>query len=81
MATISRYFRSVWRVIAIRKETMSGVVTHDPAASRPHNLDDPFFDQEAQERIAKVIAKSATSKKRLVGRDLGGYGCKVGVPR
>ena len=63
MTTISQYFRSAWRVITIRKATTSEVVTHDPAASRPHNLDDPFFDQEVQERLAKVIAKSATSKK------------------
>jgi hypothetical protein len=35
------------------------VVTHDPAASKPHDLDDPFHDIEAQERIGAAIAKAA----------------------
>ena len=35
---------------------------HDPAASRPHDLDDPFFDPKAQERMAEVIAVSARKK-------------------
>jgi hypothetical protein len=35
---------------------------HDPAASRPHDLDDPFFDPKVQERMANVIAVSARKK-------------------
>jgi hypothetical protein len=40
---------------------------HDPAASRPHDLDDPFFDPKAQERMAEVIAVSARKKPTSSG--------------
>jgi hypothetical protein len=32
------------------------VIIHDPAAQRPHDLDDPFFDAKIQTRMADVIA-------------------------
>jgi len=35
------------------------VIVHDPESSGPHNLDDPFFDEEVQGRVAAVIARSA----------------------
>jgi hypothetical protein len=35
------------------------VIIHDPAADRPHDMDDPYFDTEVQRRIAGVIARSA----------------------
>ena len=38
---------------------MPEVVTHDPAASKPHDLDNPFHDSKAQERIGIAIAKAA----------------------
>lgn len=41
----------------------SGVLLHDPAALRPHDLDDPFFDSEVQRRLADVIAEAALKKK------------------
>lgn len=34
------------------------VVVHDPDASRPHNLDDPFIDEKVQSRIGDAISKS-----------------------
>jgi hypothetical protein len=37
----------------------SGVLLHDPAASRPRDLDNPYLDAKVQERVAKVIAVSA----------------------
>ena len=40
----------------------SGELLHDPAASRPHDLDDPFFDAAVQRRMADVIAGAATKK-------------------
>lgn len=40
-----------------------GVVIHDPASSRAHDLDDPFFDAKVQERMAAVIAGHAERKK------------------
>jgi hypothetical protein len=41
----------------------SGELLHDPAASRPHDLDDPFFDAAVQRRVADVIAGAARKKK------------------
>jgi len=40
----------------------SGELLHDPAASRPHDLDDPFFDAAVQRRVADVIAGAARKK-------------------
>jgi len=38
------------------------LLLHDPAASRPHDLDDPFFDAAVQRRVADVIAEAARKK-------------------
>ena len=35
------------------------VIVHDPAAQGPQNLDDPFLDAKAQERIGRAIADRA----------------------
>ncbi len=65
---ISRFLQTVWSAATGRKpspaETPSRpeVVLHDPAAQRPHDLDDPYFDPKVQARIAEVIA-NATRKK------------------
>lgn len=40
------------------------IIVHDPAAQEPHDLDDPFFDQEVQQRVASVIAKGAKPPTR-----------------
>jgi hypothetical protein len=64
-------FRMLWR--AVRRLWVQGLTRlrwsprqayflHDPAASRPHDLDDPFFDPKVQERMANVIAVSARKK-------------------
>jgi hypothetical protein len=42
----------------------SGVLLHDPAASSPHNLDDPFFDPKIQSRVANMIAGAAQKKAK-----------------
>ena len=42
----------------------SGVLLHDPAASSPHDLDDPFFDPEVQSRMATMIAGAAQKKAK-----------------
>jgi hypothetical protein len=41
------------------RSTTAQVIIHDPAADRPHDMDDPYFDTEVQRRIAGVIARSA----------------------
>lgn len=38
------------------------VIVHDPAAQGPHDLDDPFFDNRVQSRIADVIAHAGQKK-------------------
>jgi hypothetical protein len=39
--------------------TTPRVVVHDPQAQKARDLDDPFLDEKAQERAAKLIARSA----------------------
>jgi hypothetical protein len=34
------------------------VFIHDPSATAPHDLDDPFLDPSAQARAAELIAKA-----------------------
>jgi hypothetical protein len=34
------------------------VIVHDPAALRAHDLDDPFFDDKVQTRMADVISSA-----------------------
>jgi hypothetical protein len=63
--------RKVWSAVVGRNasaeaSTRVGVVLHDPGSQRPHDLDDPFFDNKVQERIADVIS-SAAQKKPVSG--------------
>jgi hypothetical protein len=48
-----------WRVARIQ-----GVFLHDPAAGRPKNLDNPFHDAEAQERVGDFIARATRTPER-----------------
>ena len=64
---MSQVIRLFWIAITGQKhsscETAApAVVLHDPAAQRPHNLDDPFFDPKVQMRIADVIANGVQNK-------------------
>jgi hypothetical protein len=56
------FFRKAWSAIVRREPDKAAVVVHDPAASKPHDLDDPFFDRKVQERIGAAIAKAARKK-------------------
>jgi hypothetical protein len=40
----------------------TGVLFHDPGASRPRDLDDPYFDPKVQERMADMIAGAARKR-------------------
>jgi len=40
------------------------VIVHDPQAQKAHDLDDPFFDQNVQSRIADVIAHASQHPKK-----------------
>ncbi len=52
--------RSFWSTVTRRQQAAQAarpkVVRHDPAARRPHDLDDPFFEEKVQIRIADFIA-------------------------
>ena len=59
--------RFVWFAVTGQKHpayepAAPAVVLHDPAAQRPHDLDDPFFDVKVQARIANVIAHAVQKK-------------------
>ena len=58
--------RRLWSAVAKRGQPPSPpadtVIVHDPAARRPHDLDDPFFSQRVQARVANVIADAANKK-------------------
>ncbi|MCX7315166.1 MAG: hypothetical protein WCG92_10040 [Hyphomicrobiales bacterium] len=38
------------------------VVLHDPHAAEPHDLDDPFLDEKAQERMGAAISDAKRRK-------------------
>lgn len=68
MKSLINALRKLRSVVLRRKatsaevSTRAGVVFHDPASDKPHNLDDPFFDKRVQERIADVISSAARKK-------------------
>lgn len=47
-----------------RPARVQGVFLHDPAAGRPKNLDNPFHDAEAQERVGDFIARATRTPER-----------------
>ena len=47
-----------------RPARIPGVLVHDPAADRPKNLDDPFHDARAQERVGDVIARATRTPEK-----------------
>jgi len=68
MKILINSLRKVWSAVLGRNatsavaSTRAGVVFHDPGSQKPHNLDDPFFDNKVQERIADVISSAAQKK-------------------
>jgi hypothetical protein len=67
MTRLGRKVRDFWIALttqkpANNKSTLPKVFLHDPAAQRPHNLDDPYFDPKIQSRMAEVISKNAAKK-------------------
>jgi hypothetical protein len=47
-----------------RSARIQGVFLHDPAAGKPKNLDDPFHDARAQERVGDFIARATRTPER-----------------
>jgi hypothetical protein len=38
------------------------VIVHDPAGSGPKNLDNPFHDAKAQQRVGELISRAASTR-------------------
>jgi hypothetical protein len=47
-----------------RPARVQGVFLHDPADGRPKNLDNPFQDARAQERVGDLIARATRNPER-----------------
>ena len=68
-STLSQAFHKFWSKLTGKRRATPGtlapseVVLHDPAAQRPHDLDDPFVDPKAQARMGDAIASVAQKKK------------------
>jgi hypothetical protein len=63
--TMPQSFRNLWSVLTGQSAAAApDVVLHDPAAQRAHNLDDPFYDDKVQTRIADVIASTGNRKTK-----------------
>jgi hypothetical protein len=58
--SISHAARKFWT--GLTGPNAPAVVLHDPAAQRPRDLDDPFFDDKAQKRMANVISHASQKK-------------------
>jgi hypothetical protein len=46
----------------VAKRPKPEVTVHDPEAIEPHDLDNPFFDEDVQERIGTAISNSTRTK-------------------
>jgi hypothetical protein len=60
--SILAIFRKLRSVMTVSRPSRLGVIVHDPDLSKPHDLDDPFFDPEVRERVGAVIANAARKK-------------------
>src|ERR1043165_6110151 len=60
--SILSVFQKLRAVISKTRPVRPDVIVHDPASSKPHDLDDPFFDSRVQQRMGTAIA-DATRKK------------------
>jgi hypothetical protein len=64
---LPRTLRKLWSRIAGDAPPVevpkADVIVHDPGATRAHDLDDPFFDDDVQARMADVIAGHAQKNK------------------
>jgi hypothetical protein len=56
-------FRKLWSAVVGSRSSRPGVIVHDPASSRPHDLDDPFFEGRVQEQVGQAIATAAQKNR------------------
>jgi hypothetical protein len=64
--SVARIGHQLWGTLSKKRffSPRPVVVEHDPAAERPHDLDDPFFDVKVQRRVAEALAAAAQDKSR-----------------
>ena len=54
--------QKLWSFKIGTRPSRPSVIIHDPDSAKPHDLDDPLFDREVQERMGAVIANAARKK-------------------
>jgi hypothetical protein len=65
MAGAVQTVRNLWLAATGHKTPEAPeVMRFDPAMRRPHDLDDPFFDENVQIRIAETIAATGNKKTK-----------------
>jgi hypothetical protein len=65
MAGSVQTLKKIWFAATGRQETAAPeVVIHDPSARKAHDLDDPFFDDNVQSRMAEFIAATGNRKTK-----------------
>jgi hypothetical protein len=62
MCLLTSAFEKLWSAITGARSVRTGFILHDPASSKPHDLDDPFFERKIQERVGQLIATAARKK-------------------
>ena len=64
--SVSRIARQLHAAVITRftASRLAKLLIHDPAASHPHDLDDPYFDPNVQRRIGGVIAGATAPVKK-----------------
>jgi hypothetical protein len=67
--SLIRAARHMWSAVIRRNragttDRIPGVIVHDPDAQKAKNLDDPFLDAKAQDRVADLIAQAARTDPR-----------------
>ena len=53
------FLKKLWFAVVQSRSSRPEVIVHDPDSSKPHDLDDPFFDRKIQHKVGQAIAKAA----------------------
>jgi hypothetical protein len=64
MWLLTSAFEKLRSIITAARSARTGFILHDPASSKPHDLDDPFFERKIQERVGQLIAAAAHRRHR-----------------
>jgi hypothetical protein len=61
------FLTRLWRSWRTPLNAQPEVFVHDPAAAKPHNLDDPFDNPEVQQKVGELLAAAARDGRREQG--------------